>query len=146
MSNHHYPSSYDDYFINCKYSDGQQTVIEKRLIRPDRRLQTALAERTNLLSPHIVKIEAVQMTKDGNLQVRMENYQYSLGEYLDAPIKLEMSTACQLINDMIQGLKDMLHLGLIYLPAAPRSTPSLADASMRKLSLIDSKPSDLCYL
>ena len=58
----------------------------------------------DLKSPHVVKVIKKQINhKSNTLTLELQDCQ-PLKEYLDSHKKLDVSIACQLINDMIQGL------------------------------------------
>jgi len=87
----------------------------KELTVPDPELFEQIHERLAKKSPNIIKVIDVIKDKDkGTLKVELQTWQYTLKEYLAVHPKLELSTVCQLINDIIQGLKDMASLRLIY--------------------------------
>jgi len=98
------------------YSAGSKKFAQRTSIRKDPRLGKTIFEKTNHRSSHIVNIEAIQFIEDGKWFIKPEyqNETQTLRDYLISNTSLQMSTVCQLINDIIQGLKDMASLRLIY--------------------------------
>ena len=104
---------YDDFFITKTYSDNTSMRTEKTLRRKDKRLGDSIVDTFSCKSSNVVKIEHIRKSTDGSLIIITQKSRL-LSEYLDDDKNLQISEACQLINDMIQGLKDMAKLGLIY--------------------------------